>query len=124
MCLTLPLSDPSAGGSWQTLLKTLFTPPASSRSHARAHTHSLCLGPQTLPKARPVCSLSSLSTDVSWTSPLPISARFSWKVGAGVPAGDFLQEREARAEKRREEPRTQSEGTWGCPLKVPGLAEV
>lgn len=52
------------------------------------------------------------------------SARFSWKGGAGVPAGDFLQEREARAEKHREEPRTESEGTWGCALEVPGLAEV
>lgn len=123
MCLTLPLSAPQHGGLLADSVPRLCSHPLPAHAHTQRTHPTHCAWAADAAQGLSCPLLSSSSTDVSWTCPLPISARTSWKVGAGVPAGDFLQEREARAEKRREEPRTQSEGTWGCPLEVPGLAE-
>lgn len=103
MCLTLPLSAPQRGGLLADSVPRLCSHPLPAHAHTQRTHPTHCAWAADAAQGLSCPLLSSSSTDVSWTCPLPISARTSWKVGAGVPAGDFLQEREARAKKRSAE---------------------
>lgn len=103
MCLTLPLSAPQRGGLLADSVPRLCSHPLPAHAHTQRTHPTHCAWAADAAQGLSCPLLSSSSTDVSWTCPLPISARTSWKVGAGVPAGDFLQEREARAKNRSAE---------------------